>query len=55
MLDVVTGGRVICGFGRGIGHEYFSMGINPGCLMNRFREAHDLILRTWTDPGPFSW
>src|SRR5712691_7537724 len=29
MLDVVTGGRMICGFVRGIGVEYFSMGVNP--------------------------
>ena len=55
MLDVVTGGRVISGFVRGIGCEYFSMGINPSYSMERFREAHDLILKAWTDPGPFSW
>ena len=23
--------------------------------MERFREAHDLIIKSWTDPGPFSW
>jgi alkanesulfonate monooxygenase SsuD/methylene tetrahydromethanopterin reductase-like flavin-dependent oxidoreductase (luciferase family) len=55
MLDVVTGGRIISGFVRGIGNEYFSMGINPTYSMERFREAHDLIIKSWTDPGPFSW
>jgi alkanesulfonate monooxygenase SsuD/methylene tetrahydromethanopterin reductase-like flavin-dependent oxidoreductase (luciferase family) len=55
MLDVVTGGRVISGFVRGIGCEYFSMGVNPTYSMERFREAHDLIMRAWTEPGPFSW
>ena len=55
MLDVVTGGRIISGFVRGIGNEYFSMGINPTYSMERFREAHDLIIKSWTDTGPFSW
>jgi len=53
MLDVVTGGRIISGFVRGIGDEYSSMGINPTYSMERFREAHDLIIRAWTEPGPF--
>ena len=53
MLDVVTGGRMICGFVRGIGAEYFSMGINPTTSIERFREAHDLIVRAWTEDGPF--
>ncbi|HXG21557.1 MAG TPA: LLM class flavin-dependent oxidoreductase [Methylomirabilota bacterium] len=55
MLDVVSGGRIISGFVRGIGCEYFSLGVNPTYSMERFREAHDLIVRAWTDPGPFSW
>src|SRR5271170_526675 len=29
MLDVISGGRIISGFVRGIGNEYYSMGINP--------------------------
>lgn len=55
MLDVVTGGRIISGFVRGIGCEYFSLGVNPTYSMERFREAHDLIIRAWTEPGPFTW
>ncbi|MGE0824312.1 MAG: LLM class flavin-dependent oxidoreductase [Candidatus Binatia bacterium] len=55
MLDVVTGGRIISGFVRGIGCEYFSMGVNPTHSLERFREAHDLIIKSWTDPGPFLW
>jgi alkanesulfonate monooxygenase SsuD/methylene tetrahydromethanopterin reductase-like flavin-dependent oxidoreductase (luciferase family) len=53
MLDVVTGGRIISGFVRGIGAEYYSMGINPTHSVERFREAHDLIIRAWTEEGPF--
>jgi len=55
MLDVVTGGRIISGFVRGIGCEYFSLGVNPTYSMERFREAHDLIIRAWTETGPFPW
>jgi len=53
MLDVVTGGRMISGFVRGIGDEYFSLGVNPTYSLERFREAHDLIIRSWTEDGPF--
>jgi alkanesulfonate monooxygenase SsuD/methylene tetrahydromethanopterin reductase-like flavin-dependent oxidoreductase (luciferase family) len=55
MLDVISGGRIICGFVRGIGPEYHSFGINPATSLERFREAHDLILASWTCPGPFPW
>jgi alkanesulfonate monooxygenase SsuD/methylene tetrahydromethanopterin reductase-like flavin-dependent oxidoreductase (luciferase family) len=53
MLDQITGGRLIAGFVRGIGGEYHSWGANPTESHERFLEAHDLILRAWTEPGPF--
>jgi alkanesulfonate monooxygenase SsuD/methylene tetrahydromethanopterin reductase-like flavin-dependent oxidoreductase (luciferase family) len=55
MLDVISGGRVISGFVRGIGCEHLSLGVNPTYSRERFYEAHDLILRAWTEPGPFSF
>jgi len=55
MLDVMSGGRIISGFVRGIGCEHFSLGVNPTYSRERFYEAHDLILRAWTEPGPFSF
>src|SRR5581483_7312478 len=55
MLDVITGGRIISGFVRGIGSEYFAFGINPVDSRERFLEACDLILKAWTEPGPFAW
>src|SRR4029077_14169705 len=36
MLDVISGGRIISGFVRGIGDEYYSMGINPTFSQERF-------------------
>src|SRR5213076_2049697 len=53
MLDVISGGRIISGFVRGTGMEYYSYGVNPVHSRERFYEAHDLILRAWTEPGPF--
>ena len=52
MLDNISNGRIICGFVRGIGAEYHSTGINPVYSHERFREAHDLIVKAWTEPGP---
>src|SRR5215831_12218899 len=55
MLDNLTRGRFIAGFVRGIGAEYHAMGINPTLSQERFAEAHDLIVRAWTEPGPFAY
>jgi alkanesulfonate monooxygenase SsuD/methylene tetrahydromethanopterin reductase-like flavin-dependent oxidoreductase (luciferase family) len=55
MLDVMSGGRIISGFVRGIGAEYVSSGVNPTYSRERFYEAHDLIVRAWTEDGPFSF
>jgi alkanesulfonate monooxygenase SsuD/methylene tetrahydromethanopterin reductase-like flavin-dependent oxidoreductase (luciferase family) len=55
MLDVISGGRIISGFVRGTGMEYFSYGINPTESRGRMEEAHDLIMQAWTRPGPFAF
>jgi len=53
MLDVMSGGRIISGFVRGLGAEYHSFSMSPAFSRERFLEAHDLIVRAWTEPGPF--
>jgi alkanesulfonate monooxygenase SsuD/methylene tetrahydromethanopterin reductase-like flavin-dependent oxidoreductase (luciferase family) len=55
MIDVISGGRLISGFVRGIGAEYHTFGVNPTFSHDRFHEAHDLIVRAWTEKGPFSF
>ena len=55
MIDNITGGRLISGFVRGIGAEYHVFGVNPTFSHERFHEAHDLIVRAWTEPGPFEF
>ena len=52
MIDCISGGRLIAGFVVGGGPEYYSFSINPAHARERFQEAHDLIIRAWTEPGP---
>ena len=55
MIDCITGGRLISGMVRGIGAEYYSLGANPAFSHERFHEAHDLVVRAWTEEGPFAF
>ena len=54
MIDCISGGRVIAGFVRGVGCEYFSFSQSPAHSRERFDEAVALILRAWSEDGPFS-
>ncbi|MYC31085.1 MAG: LLM class flavin-dependent oxidoreductase [Chloroflexi bacterium] len=55
MIDVISGGRVISGMVRGTGVETLSTNGNPMYNRERFEECHDLVIKTWTEPGPFRW
>jgi alkanesulfonate monooxygenase SsuD/methylene tetrahydromethanopterin reductase-like flavin-dependent oxidoreductase (luciferase family) len=55
MADLISGGRIISGFVRGIGIETWWANANPVHNRERFEECHDLILKCWTEPGPFRW
>ena len=55
MLDCFSGGRVISGFVRGTAVESLQGGIVPAENRERFEEAHDLIIKCWTTPGPFRY
>ncbi len=55
MLDVMSGGRVVAGLVRGTGMDYYSSSANPAWSLERFWEAHDLLVRAWTESGPFTW
>jgi alkanesulfonate monooxygenase SsuD/methylene tetrahydromethanopterin reductase-like flavin-dependent oxidoreductase (luciferase family) len=53
MLDCYSNGRIISGFVRGTAVESLAGGIIPAENRSRFEEAHDLIIKCWTQPGPF--
>ena len=56
MLDVLSGGRLVAGFPVGTPMDTcFAYGQNPSQLRDRYLEAHDLILRAWTEPEPFAF
>lgn len=56
MLDVLSGGRVIAGMPVGTSMDAnFAYGQVPATLRDKFREAHDLILRAWTEKEPFAF
>ena len=55
MLDHLTNGRIVSGFVRGIGWEYFAHSVNPTRSRDRFNEAHDLIIKAWTSDEMFQW
>ena len=53
MIDMISKGRLVSGFVRGGGQEQLAAGVNPAYNRERFEEAHDLIVRAWTETGPF--
>jgi len=55
MIDMISKGRLVSGFVRGGGQEQLATGVNPAFNRERFEEAHDLIVKAWTVPGPFRY
>jgi alkanesulfonate monooxygenase SsuD/methylene tetrahydromethanopterin reductase-like flavin-dependent oxidoreductase (luciferase family) len=56
MLDVLSGGRVVAGFPLGTAMDTaYAYGQTPATLREKYHEAHDLIVKAWTEPEPFIW
>jgi alkanesulfonate monooxygenase SsuD/methylene tetrahydromethanopterin reductase-like flavin-dependent oxidoreductase (luciferase family) len=55
MIDMMSGGRLVAGIVRGGGNEQFANNTNPAFNRERFEEGHDLMVKAWTQPGPFRW
>ncbi len=56
MLDVISGGRLVAGFPVGTPMDTcFAYGQNPSQLREKYLEAHDLVIKAWTDPATFAW
>ena len=54
-IDVISHGRLVSGWVRGTGRESVAHNTPPPYNWERFQEAHDFVVKTWTDPGPFRW
>ena len=55
MLDVISGGRVVALFLRGVPFEWKVYGNEPADTKGATQEGIDLILKAWTCPEPFAW
>jgi len=56
MIDVISGGRLIAGFPVGTPMDTcYAYGQNPSMLRERYLEAHDLVLRAWTERETFAF
>ena len=56
MLDVLSGGRLVAGFPLGTAMDTnYAYGQTPVTLREKYLEAHDLILRAWSEPEPFAF
>ena len=56
MLDVITGGRFVAGMPLGSAQDtVFGYGEAPVTLREKYQEAHDLIIKAWTEREPFSF
>ena len=56
MIDCISGGRLIAGFPVGSPMDTcYAYGQNPSLLRDRYHEAHDLVLRAWTDRDTFAF
>ncbi|MCH8195410.1 MAG: LLM class flavin-dependent oxidoreductase [Chloroflexi bacterium] len=55
MIDLISKGRLVSGIVRGAGQEQIATNANPAYNRERFEEAHDLLIKTWSVPGPFRW
>jgi|HubBroStandDraft_1064217.scaffolds.fasta_scaffold28833_1 alkanesulfonate monooxygenase SsuD/methylene tetrahydromethanopterin reductase-like flavin-dependent oxidoreductase (luciferase family) len=55
MIDMISRGRLVAGWVRGAGSEQFATNANPGYNREYFEEAHDFVVRAWTQPGPWRY
>ena len=54
-IDMISGGRLITGWVRGTGRESLAHNAQSPYNWERYQEAHDLVVKAWTDAGPFRW
>ncbi len=56
VLDNLTGGRFICGIGRGYqSHEFGRFGVTGDDSRARFNECLDIMVEAWTNEGSFTY
>ena len=51
-IDMISRGRLVSGWVRGTGRESVAHNAQPPYNWERFQEAHDFVVKAWTDAGP---
>lgn len=54
-IDLISRGRLVAGWVRGAPSNQFFNNMNPAYNREYFEEAHDVIIKTWTTPGPWRY
>ncbi len=55
MIDVLSNGRLVAGFPRGVPQNYAAYGVSYETSRDRLSEGIELVLKAWRHPGPFNW
>jgi alkanesulfonate monooxygenase SsuD/methylene tetrahydromethanopterin reductase-like flavin-dependent oxidoreductase (luciferase family) len=55
LIDLISGGRLVSGWVRGAGSEQFATNANPAYNREYFNEAHEVVVKAWTEPGPWRY
>ncbi len=56
MLDCISGGHLVAGMPLGTAMDVnMAYGVSPIEQRERYREAHDLIVKAWTSKEMFTW
>jgi alkanesulfonate monooxygenase SsuD/methylene tetrahydromethanopterin reductase-like flavin-dependent oxidoreductase (luciferase family) len=56
MLDVISGGRLVAGFPVGTSMDTnYCYGEIPALTRDKYAEAHEMIMRAWTEDEPFAF
>ena len=54
-IDMISRGRLVTGWVRGTGRESIAHNAQSPFNWERFQEAHDFVVKAWTEPGPWRW
>lgn len=55
MVDILSDGRMIAGFPRGVPQNYAAYNLDSSASRGQLSEAIDLIRKAWHESGPFRW
>jgi alkanesulfonate monooxygenase SsuD/methylene tetrahydromethanopterin reductase-like flavin-dependent oxidoreductase (luciferase family) len=55
MVDILSGGRLVAGFPRGVPQNYEAYGVDLANSKERLAEAIEFVIAAWSRRGPFDW